>query len=234
MTYSIDAEVRTQTGRQATAVRNADRIPAVVYGHGIEATSISVPRSAFVKTYKLAGYSSLVDLNMSGSAPVKVVIKEVQLEPIKNIPVHVDFYQVRMDEEMTATVPFKFVGESDAVKTAAGTLIKSMDEIEVTCLPADLPAAIEVDLSALKTFEDAITIGNLVMPKGVVAAGDASLTIATVARPLTEDELKKLEEASTGDVSAIKTEGEEKKAEEEAKKAEEAAADDATKKDAKK
>jgi hypothetical protein len=87
-----------------------------------------------------------------------------------------------------------------------------------------LPHEIEIDLSKLADFEAAITIGSLTLPAGVKSTADAELTIATVSRPLTEDELKKMEEGTTVDVTAIKTEGEEKKAAEEAKKAEEEAA----------
>jgi large subunit ribosomal protein L25 len=139
-------------------------------------------------------------------------------------PVHVDFHQVRMDEKMTAKVPLKFVGEAPTVKAEGGTLVKSLDEIEVICLPADLPHEIEVDLTTLKTFDDSIAIKNLKLPKGVEATMELTATIATVAPPLTEEQLKKMEESTIGDVTAVKTEGEEKKAEEAKKESEEAAA----------
>ncbi|HEU0051078.1 MAG TPA: 50S ribosomal protein L25 [Patescibacteria group bacterium] len=223
MIYTLAAEARTSLGKRSKDVNKTGKIPAVIYGHGTAAQSISVARTEFVKTLKAAGYSSLVDMAVSGQAPVKVIIKEVQVDPLTTEPCHIDFYQVRMDETMTATIPLKFVGESPAVKTEGGTLVKSLDAIEVTCLPGDLPHEIEIDLGRLVTFDDAIAVRDLVMPKGVTAVSDGSLTIATVARPLTEEELKKMEETAPADVSAIKTEGEEKKAEEEAKKAEEAA-----------
>lgn len=204
-------------------VRAAGRIPAIMYGKGIAPQTISLPRAEFVKTLKTAGSSSLIDLSLDGQAPVKVLVKEVQRHVLRMEPIHVDLYQVRMDTEITAIVPLVFVGESEAVKTLGGTLVKSVDELEVECLPGNLPHEIEIDLSALKTFEDAITVGGLKLPAGVKLTADAELTIATVSRPLTEEELKKMEETSTVDVSAIKTEGEEKRAAEEAKKAEEEA-----------
>lgn len=229
MTYTISATQRTNLGKRSKDELAESRIPAVVYGHGTDAQSISVGRSEFLKVMKTAGYSSLVDMTLGAGSPVKVLIKEVQVEPLTMEPRHIDFYQVNMNEELTANIPLKFIGESKAVKTDGGTLIKSLNEIEVKCLPSNLPHEIEVDLSKLVTFDDAITVGSLTMPTGVVATGDATMTIATVARPLTEEELKKMEETTQVDVTAIKTEGEEKKAADEAKKAEEAAAEEASK-----
>lgn len=204
-------------------------IPAIVYGHGIEPKSISLNRSDFRKIMRSAGTSSLIDVTIDGSTSVKALIKEVQVHPITMDPVHADLHQIRMDEEITVEVPLKFVGESPAVKGLAGTLVHSFDALEVTCLPANLPHEIEIDISTLVTFDDVITVGSLKLPAGVKIEEDANVTLATVVAPLTEDQLKKLEESSVGDISAIKTEAEEKKAAEEAKKAEEAAATEASK-----
>jgi large subunit ribosomal protein L25 len=219
MNYAITATTRTKIGKRAKDELLEHRIPTVMYGKGVASQSISLPRAEFVKLLSTAGFSSLIDVTVDGGSAVKAVIKEVQLHPLRNTPTHVDLHQVRMDEKMTVQVPLKFVGESAAVKADGGTLVKSLLEIEISCLPANLPHEIEVNLGALKTFEDAITIANLSLPTGVEATGDASLTIATVSRPLTEEELKKLEESSIGDVAAVKSEADEKKAAEAAKKA---------------
>lgn len=225
MIYALSAKPRTKMGKRSKDELAEMRVPAVMYGSGVSNQNVSVPRSEFLKVLKQAGYSSLVDITVGDSAPVKAVIKEVQVDPLTLDPLHVDFHQVRMDQEMEAKIPLVFVGDSKAVKVDAGTLIKSLDEIEVRCLPANLPHELEVDLSKLATFDDAITVADIKLPAGVEIVGDPTLTIATVQRPLTEEELKKLEESQVGDVSAIKTEAEEKKAEEAAKAAEEAAAE---------
>ncbi len=229
MIYALSAKPRTSMGKRSKDELKDMRVPAVMYGPGIQPQSVSVPRSEFLKVYKAAGFSSLVDITVENQAPVKAVIKEVQLHPLSMELAHIDFHQVRMDKEMEAKIPLKFVGESNAVKVDAGTLIKSMDEVEVRCLPANLPHELLVDLTKLATFEDAITIADIKLPTGVEIIGDSTLTIATVARPMTEDELKRLEENQVGDVSTIKTEADEKKAADEAKKAEEAAAEEAAK-----
>lgn len=207
----MSAQPRTKLGRRAKTELKERRIPAVLYGAGVESRPISVGRSEFIKLYNTAGQSALIDVTVGSEAPVKALIKELQLHPITTYPIHIDFYQVRMDQEIEADIPLVFIGESSAVKNDGGTLIKSMDEVAVRCLPGDLPHEIEVDLSKLVTFEDAITIGSLVVAKGVEFIDDLEQTIATVARPMTEDELKALEEVQVGDVTAVKTEAEEKK-----------------------
>ena len=225
MSYSITAATRTATGRRAKHVHDTGNVPAVVYGPGIAPISVQVGRSDFRKVYRAAGRSSLIDLALDASSPVKVLIQEVQVNPISMEPYHVDFRQIRMDEELEIEVAIKFIGESLAVKSLAGTLVHPITEIKVKCLPANLPHEIEVDLSVLKTFEDTITIGSLKMPAGVTVIDEASTTVATVVPPLTEEQLKKMEDdAKAMDVTAVKTEAEEKKAADAAKVAEEAAA----------
>lgn len=228
MNYAITAAIR-EKDKSAKDELRAQKVPGVVYGQGIQATSISVGRSDLFRLLKQAGTSSLVDLTVGAASPVKVLIKDAQLNPVTNDIIHVDFHQIRMDQELETEVPLKFVGESLAVKSEGGTLIKSLDAIMVRCLPANLPHEIEIDLSKLATFDDAINVGSLTMPTGVTALTDGDVTIATVAAPMTEEQLKKLEEGEQVDLSAIKTEGEEKKEEAEAKKAEEAAAAEAAK-----
>lgn len=229
MTYALSAKPRTSIGKRSKDELAVMRVPAVMYGSGVANQAISVPRSEFIKVYRQAGYSSLVDITVEGAQPVKAVIKEIQFDPLTVEPRHVDFHQVRMDQEMEAKIPLVFTGESNAVKVDAGTLIKSLDEVEVRCLPANLPHELTVDLSKLATFDDAITVADIKLPNGVELVTSPEMTIATVARPLTEDELKKLEEGTVADVSQIKTEAEEKKAAEEAKKAEEAALEEGKK-----
>ena len=226
----MTAATRTGLGRRAKHIQDSGNIPAVVYGHGIEPKAVQVNRSEFRKLYRQAGTSSLIDLTVDSGSPVKALIQEIQVHPITMDPYHIDFRQIRMDEELTIDVPLKFVGESPAVKGLAGTLVHPIAEIKVKCLPADLPHEIEVDLSLLKTFDDSITVKTLNVPKGVTVLDDANVTIAMVTPPLTEEQLKKMEEeGKTADVTTIKTEAEEKKQAEEAKKAEEAAAAEASK-----
>ncbi len=194
-------------------------IKAVIYGKGLPSQPISVAPSDFLHLYREVKYSSLFDLQIDDSAPVKALIQEVQVDPITMQPIHIDFRQIRMDQPIIVKVPFVFQGESDAVKMG-GTLIKNIEEVEVECLPALLPKELVVDLSALKNFQDRITVNSLHLPEGVNITLNPEELIAFVEEPLSEEEQKKLEEQNIGDVSAVKVETEEKKAEAEAGEAE--------------
>lgn len=227
---SLTVVPRTEQGRQAKKVRTAGFIPAVIYGPGLEPKAVQIGTSDFVRVYRAAGGSSIIDVSMEGGAPVKVMIQEVQLNPLTMKAQHVDLRQIRMDQELTVEVPLVFVGESSAVKELAGTFMAGRDHLTVTCLPAKLPAQLEVDLSGLKTFDDVIMVSTIALPEGVRVAEDGDVVVASVMAPLTEEQLKKMEaEATVGDVTAVKTEAEEKKAAEQAAKAEEAAAAEAAK-----
>jgi len=228
MTTILKAQLRQK--KEAGSHENPALLKAVTYGHGLPSRSLQVLGIEFAKLFRQVKHSTLFDLVIGDEKPVKALIGEVQVNPVNMHPVHVDFRQLRMDETVTLGIPLVFTGESLAVKALGGTLAKSMDELEVECLPGDLPKEIVVDLSTLKTFDDSITVGSLVLPKGVKTTREATETVATVEPPMTEDEIKKLEAGEVGDVTAIKTEAEEKKAKEVADAAADAAADTQTKK----
>lgn len=226
MTYTLSATKRTSVGKRAKDELAKMRVPGVIYGQGVETQIVSFPKTEFDRVLATAGSSSLVDVSVDNAAPIKVLIKDVQADPLTMRPMHVDLHQVRMDKEISAEVPLKFIGESAAVKAMGGTLIKTMDMVVVDCLPADLPHEIVVDLSKLATFEDSITIASLPVAAGVKVRGEATATIATVAAPLTEEQLKKMEESAVGDVTAVKSDVDEKRAAKEAAAATDAAGKD--------
>ena len=216
MNHTLSATKRATAGKRAKDELANLRIPGILYGQGVETQAVSLPKTEFSRVYAAAGSSTLVDVVIDGAPAVKALIKDLQVHPLTMDVTHVDLHQVRMDKALTAEVPLKFIGESAAVKTLGGTLVKAMDMLVVECLPADLPHEIQVDLAALATFEDAITVGTLALPKGVTVRADKDATIATVAAPLTEEQLKKLEESSIGDVTAVKSDVDEKRAAKEA------------------
>lgn len=178
-------------------LRDSGRIPGVVYGGDrTGATSFSVPYNEFAKMYDTAGESTLIDLKLEGeSEPVKVIIKELQYDPIKGTIMHIDLKQIKMGEEMEATVELIFIGEPPAVKELGGTLVKSLESVDVKCLPQNLISHIDVDLSILKTFSDSIDVAALNIPSTVTILGDMHTMVASVTPPITEDEFKKMEEA---------------------------------------
>lgn len=216
-TLTLEAQKREQTGRHdAAAVRQARRIPGVLYGHGHETQHVSVDGGLFNKVFKEAGESSLVNFVMDEGAPVKVLIQEVQRDPLTHEASHVDFHQVRMDEKIKAEVAIEFIGESAAVKQLSGILLKNMDHVEVTCLPADLPHEITVDISALATFEDKIRVSDLPKPANVEFLSTAEDIVAAVSEPRSTEEIEALNEAVVVDVDSVEVEGAKEDAEGEA------------------
>lgn len=209
---------------KAKKLRLKSLIPAVIYGHGTENKNVQVDYNSFHKAFKAAGESTLLDLEIEGDGTVKALVKDWQVEPLSNRYTHVDFYQVNLKEKLKTEVALNFIGESPAVKEQGGSIIKTLDSVLVECLPMDLVHSIDVDVSTLKNFDDMITVKDLAVPAGIEILENADEVIVKVEAPMTEDQLKALENAAPVDVTAVKTEAEVKAAEEAAKAAEEAAA----------
>lgn len=206
MTYSLVARTRTTKGED---VRLEDKLPAVVYGKGVESASLTLEPSQFLKLYKEAGESSLIDLHIDDKDTGKVIVQDVQYDPVTERVMHVDLRRIDMNKSMTATVELRFVGESPIIKAAGGTLVTSISSVAVECLPKDLVPFIEVDLSSLCTYDDAIKVKDLVIPPGIKITDVEEESLIAKAQPaLTEEEIKAMEEASSQpvDLSAIETE----------------------------
>lgn len=221
MTHTtLHAESRTITGRKTYALRNEDMVPAVVYGFGIEPTNITIDRVAFDKVYMTAGASTVVDLDLGGTVH-PVLISEVQRNPLNDFAIHADFRRVDLSKKIEAKIPLKLVGISSAVKDAGGTLVQSLEDIEVICLPNALVHNITVDISTLKTFDDVIRVSDIAIPAGIEVNTPVDTAVASVQPPRSEAEMAALEGAVEGDVSKVEISSE-KKLEEgaDAKKAE--------------
>ncbi len=202
-------------GKKVGVLRKEGLIPAELYGHGIENIHLVVPGKEFNKVFKAAGSSTMVTLNL-GKEKKSAMIHDIVRDTVKDDIIHVDFYQVRMDEKITARIPLEFVGESPAVKEKSAVINKSLAEIEVEAFPQDLPHSIKVDLGALDDIDKSIYVKDLVLPKGVTLDIDGDPVVATATEPLPEEVAVEAETAV--DVSAVKVETEEKKAERDAAK----------------
>lgn len=192
------------------AARKAGSIPAVFYGSHKTSTSIFVPKISFDKVFKEAGESTLVTLDVAGEK-VTTLIHDVQMDPVTDQVIHVDFYAVDANEKVEVPVHLVFEGVSEAVKSLGGTLVKVAHELEVECLPKDLPHEIVVDISKLATLDSVITVADLTLPSGVVAKADKEEVIASIAVAKEEDLSAPV---ATLDVDAIEVEKKGKKEEE--------------------
>lgn len=182
--------------------RSKGSIAAVMYGHGKTATSLWVDRLAFEKLYAEAGESSLISLDVDGKAH-NALVHDVSFDPLSHRANHIDFLQVKMNEIIEVTVPLEFVGESPAVRELGGTLIKTLEEVEVSCLPKDLPHTLEVDLSVMKTFDDHLSVANIAAHDNVTILTNPETVIATVEEPRSAEEIAALDEKVEGDVTQV-------------------------------
>jgi large subunit ribosomal protein L25 len=182
---------------QAAALRREQQILGVIYGHGVPTRHILFRYPDFEKIYRQTGESTLIGLRVDGAEPVSVLIHDIQTEATSNLVAHVDFHQVRMDEKIHATIKLIFTGESPAVKEQGGMLLTNTHEIEVECLPTALVDSLTVDISGLKTFDDTITVGSIVVPEGMRLISNVEDVIALVQEPRSEAEMAALDEKPT-------------------------------------
>ncbi len=213
---ALSAKIRKEVGKKVKNLRKKGILPGVLYGPKIKNISLQVDLKEFEKIYKEAGESSLISLEID-KTKFLVLIHEVKLDPLTEIPLHVDFYQPRLEEEVEVTVPLVFEGFSPAVKDLEGTLVKNISEIEVKAKPQNLPHEIKVNIEKLKTFEDNILVKDLAVPKEVKILKEPEEIVALVTPPeKVEEELEKPIEEKVEEVEKV----EEKKEEEEEKEEE--------------
>lgn len=209
---TLTAAPRTVLGKAVAALRRSGKIPGIVYGKA-GSQPIVFEVAAFKKTYTVAGESSLVDLVIDGQ-PRKVLIADVQFDPVTSAPIHADFHEISMTEKLTTDIPVIAEGEAPAVKEQGGILVKNLTAVKVQCLPSDLVHEIRVPLSALKAFGDLIRLRDIAPPPGIAFLIDPDTVVFAVAEPRSEEELKSLEGKVEVDVAAVEVAKKEKKAEE--------------------
>ena len=193
---SLQTEARSSEG-SAKTIRADGKVPCVLYGNDIDHTQLVCDYSELFRTYAKAGESTLVELEI-GSKKVPVLFHELQFEPVSDAITHVDFFAVDMKKEIEARVPLHFIGEAPAVKELGGVLVSVMDHVTVKCLPTALPSHIEVDITSLVEFSDAITVSDIAAPSGVVISDDTGAMIATVQEPRRDAEPTPEEAAAEG------------------------------------
>lgn len=197
----LDAKIREKGG--VNQLRKSGMVPGVVYGRGVENMAVAVGAAVLDKTLKEAGESTLLELVMENGNSKHVLIHDLQRDPVKDFPIHVDFLEVRLDQKIKAGVVLEFIGAAPAVIKLGGVLVKNMHELEVEALPQDLPHNIEVDISALKNFEDHITVGDVKVGPKIRILSPRETIVALVVPPRSEAELEELKAEVTEDVSKV-------------------------------
>jgi large subunit ribosomal protein L25 len=164
----------------ARRVRVAGKIPAVVYGAGQDAVAVAVdPRVITRILHSDSGHNTIFDLSVEGSAVVKAMIVDWQHEPIKGKLLHIDLKRIAMDKMMRVSVPIQLVGTSIGVKTQGGILEHVLREVEIECLPNDIPSHLDVDISGLE-LHGIIHVSDLPHSGSIKFLGDENATVAHV------------------------------------------------------
>jgi large subunit ribosomal protein L25 len=185
---TLAAEQRDITGKKVAHLRRSGRLPAVVYGHGIESSNISVDSHDFEQLRRHTGPNALVDLSIDGEKARPVLVHGIQFHPVNRRTLHVDLFLVRMTEEMTVDVPLSPTGESVAINLHGGTLLHQIESVKVRALPDHLPQVLEYSIESLVDFDTAIHVRDLVIPSDVTLITDGDEVVAKVQAPRVEEE----------------------------------------------
>ena len=164
----------------ARRVRVSGKIPAVVYGAGQDAVAVVVDPKVITRIlHSDSGHNTIFDLNVEGAAVVKAMIVDWQHEPIKGKLLHIDLKRIAMDKMMRVSVPIQLVGTATGVKNQGGILEHVLREVEVECLPSDIPSHLDVDVSNL-ALNEAIHVSDLPHSGSIKFLGDEHATVAHV------------------------------------------------------
>ena len=199
----LKASVRDLLGKSSRRLHGEGKLAAVVYGHNATPTPLVLDRLEFQKVFAKSGRTHLVDLVVDDKAET-VLVREIQTHPRRLGPIHVDFYQVNLEEKITVEVPVHLVGESAAVKRGDADILQPIHSLRVECLPSDIPESLEVDLSPLEEIESELRISDIKVPKGVTVLIDPEELVVKIIK---KREMKVEEEVPVA-VGLVPTEGE--------------------------
>lgn len=190
----LTVQVRTATGKEVKKLRREGQLPAVVYGKTLETpVLLSCVKNDFIKVYRSAGYSTPIEL--VGGISQLVLLQDMQLDPVSDEVLTVDFLAVNKNEKVSASVPVVLIGESKVEKLNEGKVQLVKDEVEVEAFPQDLPHSIEIDLAQIETANDVIFVKDLKLSDKVKVLDDGEQPVVTVVELSDESEASS-EEAS--------------------------------------
>jgi len=184
---TLAATSRDITGKAVAGLRRQGRLPAVVFGHGVDSASVSVDAHEFELLRRRAGPNALVDLSIDGHKATAVLVHGVQVHAVTRRPLHADLFVVRMSEELSVDVPLVAVGLSPAVELHGSTLLHALEHVRVRALPDHLPRSIEYSIESLTEVDDAIHVGDLAIPADVHLLTDPGEIVAKILHSRVEE-----------------------------------------------
>jgi large subunit ribosomal protein L25 len=187
-------------------MREANLVPAVVYGSKKEVQVVSVDAKDLHRALLAAGMG-LVALRIGQQAPVQVLPREIQRDPVKRRVVHIDFQVVSMTEKLRLPVPIEQIGTAPVLSNPDMVLVRRMDTVEVECLPADIPSHLMADLAKLETLDDDLLVGDLQVPAGVRLMTDPTHIVFSVTLSRAGAEEEAAEEETVAEEVAVVAKG---------------------------
>lgn len=178
--YTLKASNRED--KTPNRIRQEGNVPATVYGPTFEPENIQFCAREFSRL-PAGAFSHLLELDLGNGKPLNVIIRNVQRKSTTGSVMNVEFYRVRLDKKLTVTVPIKFVGTAPAVSTWGAQLLESAVDVEVECLPNDIPDFIECDLTLLKELDSAINFSDLKVPASVKVLNPLDEVVARAVTP---------------------------------------------------
>jgi large subunit ribosomal protein L25 len=184
---ALAATSRTEIGKHVSQLRKSGRIPAIVFGHGIDSIPVSLDAHEFDHIRRAVHSNTIVELKIDDKTTHSVLIHGVQINPRNRQLLHVDLFELKSGEEVTVEVPLHASGESYAVARLGGTLLHNIDHVRVRALPDKLPESLDYTIDSLVDFEKAIHLRDLPLPAGVTLLSDPDEVVAKVAAPKVEE-----------------------------------------------
>lgn len=215
----LNAEQRQITGKKVKQLRHEGYVPGVLYGHYTEPINLRIEQRALHQAMREAGMNRLITLNIKGiQDPRRVLVRELQRDAITHTMLHVDLYEVIMTERITTEVSIVLTGESLVVQNLEGLLFQGLHNIEIECLPGDLPSQIEVDVTGLDVIDATILVSDLKLSDAIEILTDAEEIVVRILPPAKEEIEEVVEVEEVAEVEVVGEEEEpEAEAEEEAK-----------------
>jgi len=213
----IQVEKREITGKRLASLRRSGITPLHLFGAGIDSLALQVQTPGFEKQLAQAGTTRLLSLKIKGErTPRPALVRDIQRDPLTGRLLHVDFFQVKMGENVAVDVPIVLRGEAPALSVKENMLMHDLDTLHIECLPDRIPENIEADVSSLKEANETIRVQDLKLPSGVSVLNDPEQVVVKItARP----EVKVAEEKPTAPPAAEVPAAEKKPEEEEKKEA---------------
>ncbi len=197
----LEVSSRGVLGKKVKLLRRKGITPVHVFGHGIESLALQCDAVGLRKVLAKAGHARLVNLKIDdGQESRTVVVREIQRGPLTGELIHADFYQVNMEEQVRIEVPVALIGEAPALREKENTLAHELTTLTIECLPAQIPASIEVDISSLAEKDQVIRVGDIVLGKDVTVINDAEVVVVRISMRRIEKEEVAVEAEAVAEV----------------------------------